>query len=87
MLYNMKFLCPLISTYICNYHVAPTRLLIFGEGEIISKEGTTQGNPTSKGPYDLGVLQMLHSLLDFFSTNKLQSNEVGFAYDFDCFLG
>ena len=41
MLHNMKFLCPLISTYISNCYAAPARLFIFGGGEILSKEGTT----------------------------------------------
>ena len=41
MLHNMKFLCPLISTYISNCYAAPSRLFIFGGGEILSKEGTT----------------------------------------------
>ena len=33
MLRNMKFLCPLISTYICNCYAAPARLFNFGGGE------------------------------------------------------
>ena len=39
MLHNMKFPCPIISTYIHNY-VAPARLFIFGGDKILSKEGT-----------------------------------------------
>ena len=72
MLHNMKFLCPLISTYISNCYAAPARLFIFGGGEILSKEGTIQGDPTSMGAYALGILPMLHSLLDFVLTNDLQ---------------
>ena len=39
MLHNMKFPCPIISTYIHNY-VTPARLFIFGGDKILSKEGT-----------------------------------------------
>ena len=49
MLHNMKFLCPLISTYICNCYAVPARLFIFGGGKILSKEGATHGDPTSMG--------------------------------------
>ena len=65
MLHNMKFLCPLISTYICNCYAAPARLFIFGAGEILSKVGTTQGDTTSMGACSLGILPILHSFLDF----------------------
>ena len=63
MLHNLRLLCPLISTYISKCYAAPVRLFIFCGGEILSKEGSTQGDPTS----------MLHSLLDFVLTNDLQS--------------
>ena len=81
MLHNMKFLYPLIFTYICNCYAALARLFIFGGGEILSKEGATQGDPTSMGAYALVILPMLHSLLDFVSTKDLQSREATFADD------
>ena len=80
MLYNIKFLCPLISTYISNYYAAPARL-IFDGGEILSKEGATQGDRTSMGAYALGILPMLDSLLDFVLTSALQTREVAFTDD------
>ena len=80
MLHNIKFLCPLISTYISNYYAAPARL-IFDGGEILSKEGATQGDRTSMGAYALGILPMLDSLLDFVLTSALQTREVAFADD------
>ena len=81
MLHNMKFLCPLVSTYISNCYVAPASLFIFGGDEILSKEATTQGDPTSLGAYALGILPMVHSLLDFVLTNNLQTREVAFVDD------
>ena len=49
--------------------------------EILSKEGTTQGDPTSMEVYALGSLPMLHSLLDFVLTNNPQTREVAFDDD------
>ena len=42
MLDNIKFTCPLISTYISSCYVPPTKLFSFGRDEILSKEGTTK---------------------------------------------
>ena len=81
MLHNMKLLCKLISTYISNCYASAARLFIFGRGKILSKEGTTQGDPTSVRTYALGILPMLHSLLDFALTSDLQTREVAFADD------
>ena len=62
-------------------YAAPASFFIFGGGEILSKEGTTLSDPTSMGAYALGILPMLHSLLDFVLTNDLQTREVAFADD------
>ena len=65
--------------YTCNCYAAPARPFIFGRCEILSKEGATQGDPTSMEAYTLGILPMLHSLIDFVLTNDLQTREVNFA--------
>ena len=54
MLYSLKFICLIITTYIINYYAAPTSPFIVGGGEILSSEGTTQG--TAIGVYALGIL-------------------------------
>ena len=44
MLHNLKFICSIIATYIINCYATPSRLFIAGRGEILSSEGTTQGD-------------------------------------------
>ena len=47
MLHNLKFICPIIATYILNCYATPSRLFIASGGEILSIEGITQGDPTA----------------------------------------
>ena len=46
MLHNLKFICPIITTYIIICYATPSRLFIVGVGEILSSEGATQGETT-----------------------------------------
>ena len=55
--HNMKFLCPLISTYTSNRCAVPLRLFIFGRGEILSKEGISQGDLASVEPMPIAFYQ------------------------------
>ena len=47
MLHNLKFICPIIATYIINCYATPSRIFIVGLGETFSSEGTSQGDPTA----------------------------------------
>ena len=67
--------------YISNCYICPARLFITGRGELLSKEGTTQGDPTSIGAYALGILPLLQFLLDFIPVKQLNAKEVAFADD------
>ena len=51
MLHNLKFICPIIATYIMNCYATPSRLFIVGLGETFSSEGTSQGDPTALGAF------------------------------------
>ena len=78
MLHNLKFICPIIATYIINCYETPSRLFIVGGGEILSSEGTTQGNPTAMGAYALGILSLIKFLLEFIKLNEINAKEVVF---------
>ena len=48
---HISVICPIISTYISNRYITPAGLFIIGETGILSKEGTTQGDPTEMTGY------------------------------------
>ena len=68
-LHNIQFLCPSFATVLINTYRTPSRLFIFGGGEIKSKEGTTQGDTLAMQFYGISVTPIIHSL-------RLQVQEV-----------
>ena len=46
-IHNIRVLCPTLATYVINTYRKLARLFITGGEELISTEGTTQGDPLS----------------------------------------
>ena len=49
MLHNLKFICLIIATYIINCYATSSMVFFLGLGQILSNEGTAQGDPTAMG--------------------------------------
>ena len=69
MLLNVRVLCPMIATYAVNAYRAPARLIVIGGEELLSSEGTTQGDPLAMSLYAIS-LQPLITLLGIRSSAK-----------------
>lgn len=61
-LHNTRVLCPIIAVYAINTYRQSARLFITGGKEIISAEGTTQGDPCAMGLYALSIQPLITSL-------------------------
>ena len=59
LLHNIQYLCPPMATYIRNCYQKPSRLFIAGGKELMSSEGTTQGDPSAMPSYGIGILPYL----------------------------
>ena len=73
-LHNIRVLCPVIAAYAINNYRQPARLFITGGKEIVSAEGTTQGDPLAMGLYALTIQPLITTLQVAFSVNGDQTN-------------
>ena len=63
-------MCPSDATYIRNTYTNPSRLFISGHGEILSQEGTTQGDPLSMPWFSMNTAPLIEYLLAKVSSVK-----------------
>ena len=59
---NILIIFKEISLYVINTYRSPSRLFICGGGEILSREGTTQGDPLAMPWYSVNTFIIIHSL-------------------------
>ena len=60
-LHNIQILCPIMALYAINTYRQPARLFVIGRKEIVSAEGTTQGDPLAMGLYALSIQPLITS--------------------------
>ena len=61
-LHNVQITCPMIANYLVNTYRHSSRLFIAGGKEILSQEGTTQGDPLAMPFYSLSTVSMINHL-------------------------
>ena len=77
MLKNIGRICPIAYVYAYNCYSIHARLFVLGGAELKSKEGTTQGDPTSMALYALGSLPLIW----FLAQTESEVSQVAYADD------
>ena len=65
-LHNIKHKCPPIATFVRNCYNIPARLFVLGGKELLSHEGTTQGDPTAMAIYGTALIPLLKHLATYY---------------------
>ena len=73
--------CPEISIYVFNCYAVPSRLFVTGGLEILSEEGTTQGDPVAMPLYAICILPLLETVIRVVTEKNLFIKYVAFADD------
>ena len=76
-LQNMRYICPALETVLTNCYPSSIRLLVSGGRKILSKEGTTQGDPLGMAMFALAIVPLIMKLMEVCQT----AYQVWFADD------
>ncbi|EDO26574.1 predicted protein [Nematostella vectensis] len=75
-LHNIRVLCPTLAPFVINTYRLPARLSVAGGKELVSAEGTTQGDPLAMSMYALSLQPLISRL-----QAATQVNQCWFADD------
>ena len=70
MIHNITILCPIISIFIKNCYNIPSRHFIIGGKELLSREGTTQGDSKLKKLNYIGTKRSIGPKFGYFPKAK-----------------
>ena len=82
-LHNVKVICPSISKFVENCYQAPSRLFVVDGVELLSAEGTTQGDPIAMMIYAITIIPLILRTVEALSnSNTKDTKAAGYADDF-----
>ena len=61
-IHNIQRLCPALARIILNCYRTPAQLLVIDDGELLSSEGTRQGDPLSMAAYASATVPLINRL-------------------------
>ena len=64
-LHNIPHSCPAIAQIFTNTYTKPIRLFVTGGGEILSQEGTCQGDPLAMAIYAVAIIPLIKMPINY----------------------
>ena len=68
---NIEVLCPIFGRYVKNCYQVPVRLFVIGGKEILSREGTTQGDPAGMAIYAIGITPLIDIMFEIIAAIRV----------------
>ena len=62
-LLKMRYVCPALETVLTNCYQSQIHLFVSGGGEVLSKEGTTKGDPLGMVMFSLSMVPLITRLM------------------------